>query len=210
MKVRNVIVKKCRLALVSILGSLLLPMSLCGQGTVDFCNFVPISDVDGVTPLAGPAFLAQLYAGAPGQSLRPVGVPRPFLTGTDAGYFDCQVVVVPGVLPGGTAVVQVVAWRASDGLTFEAANHPGGHAGQSNVFLVGPLSFLYGPPPPPPDPGLDGLQSFSLQVVVPEPSVFALGLLGGAFLALGRRRHRAPVRVKITPVPPSPSTGQSI
>ena len=30
-----------------------------------------------------------------------------------------------------------------------------------------------------------GLQSFSLQVVVPEPSVFALGLLGGALLALG-------------------------
>ena len=180
------------------------------QGVLIFANYypypgavdAPIYDVDGVTPLAGPGFLAQLYAAAPGQSLQPVDIPRPFGIGTSAGYFNGNQVTIPGVSAGGTATVQVAAWRASDGPTFAAANHQGAHVGESLVFTVGPLTANL-PPPAPFVIGLAGLRSFSLHVVAPEPSVFALGLLGGALLALGRRRRCTWGRVKFKPAPPS-------
>ncbi len=172
------------------------------QGLVAFNNAYPIYDVDDKTPLQGPAFLAQLYAAPVGVTpLQPVGAPVSFLT-TDPGYFadpNESILAVPGVPPRNTASIQVVVWRASDGATFEAANHPGGHVGESAV-----INLLLGndrmPGEFPAD--LSGVPSFSLQVVVPEPSVFALGLLGGSLLALGRRRHWARGAVKLTPALP--------
>ncbi len=186
--------------------------SASAQGLVEFANLseggglfevdAPIYDVDGETPLAGPEFLAQLCAAAPGASLQPLGFPTPFSTG-HPGYFFGPGVVVPGVgwWPESSAVIQVVAWRASDGATFAAANHLGGHVGESSVFSLGPLGNP-GPPGSPLPPPLHGLQSFSLHVVVPEPSVFALGLLGGGVLVLGPRwrRSRARVKTKFAPL----------
>ncbi len=166
------------------------------QGNLVFANSAdglvdaPIYDVDGTTPLVEPGFLAELYATAPGGALQPVtDSVTPFSTGDAAGYFLPLGLAIPGVPAGYTATVQVVAWRASDGPTFAAANHPGAHIGESAIFDVGPLTSM-GPPPDPLPAFLVGLQSFSLQVVVPEPSVCALGLLGGAVLVLGRRRDR--------------------
>ncbi len=192
--------------LLLVLGVWFYASGALAQGLIEFSNWgpgsdAPVYDVDGRTPLAGPAFSAQLYAAAPGSSLQPVGVPVPFQS-SNPGYFMGDVVAVLGVPQGGTAVVQVVAWRASDGLTFEAADHPGGHVGESSVITVRGLGGLL-PPPSSADPAtLFGLQSFSLHVVVPEPSVFAIGLLGGSLLALGRRRHWARGAVKLTPAPP--------
>ena len=178
--------------------------TLCSQGWVEFANFpggvdAPIYDVDGVTPLAGPGFLAQLYAASPGGTLQPVVSPVPFLSGTYAGYFHSTDLQVPGIPPFAPAVVQVVAWRASDGSNFEAANHPGGHIGQSLLLnlVLGDVQLPSGLPTP-----LYGLQSFSLHVVVPEPSVFALLLLGGGTLALGQRWHRYRDRTNLKPSPP--------
>ncbi len=179
------------------------------QGNLVFANSAdigvdaPIYDVDGTTPLAGSGFLAELYATAPGGVLQPVTDSiTPFSTRDAAGYFLPLEVAIPGVPAGHTATVQVVAWRASDGPTFAAANHSGAHIGESATFDVGPLTSM-GPPPDPLPAFLVGLQSFSLHVVVPEPSVFALGLLGGSLLALGRRRWCASWgRVKFKPVPP--------
>ena len=181
-----------------------LTSSVSGQGTLRFASFgdgwtAPIYDVDGKTPLTGSGFLAQLLAATPGSSLRPIGLPVPF-SDTNPGYFGPVGVIVPVVPAYGTATVQVVVWRASDGPTFAAANRPGAPVGESSVFNVGPLSWLGPPPPTFPAPNLIGLQSFSLHVIVPEPSVFALGLLGGAGLVLDRRRGRG--RAARPPAPP--------
>ena len=192
----------CR-ALLASLTMALSPMPVLGQGWVEFENFgavdAPIYDVDSRTLLAGPDFLAQLYAAAPGQSLQPVGVPAPFLSGEYAGYFQGNDYAIPGVPPFATAVVQVVAWRASDGATFKEANHLGGHVGESPhlTLVLGDVQLPSQLPAP-----LTGLQSFSLHVVVPEPSAFALGLLGGAVLALGRRWRRCRERTKLALSPP--------
>ncbi|MHB8522588.1 MAG: hypothetical protein ACYDH9_17765 [Limisphaerales bacterium] len=137
----------------------------------------PIFDVDGTTKLAGAGFLAQLYAAPPGDSLQPIGTPIPFIS---AGYFFGDTLTIPTVAPGASATAQVRAWRASDGGTFEAANHSGGHVGTSPV-----LNFVLGGLPPLGLATLWGMESFSLYVV-PEPSVLALGLIGS--LAFGLRR----------------------
>ncbi len=183
-----------------------LTSSVSGQGTLRFANFgdgwtAPIYDVDGMTPLTGSGFLVQLYAATPGSSLQPIGLPVPF-SDTSPGYFGPVGVSVPVVPAYGTATVQIVAWRASDGPTFPEANRPGAHIGESSVFNVGPLSWLGPPPPTFPPPSLIGLQSFSLHVVVPEPSVVTLGLLGGSVLVLGPRwrRSRARVKAKFAPL----------
>jgi hypothetical protein len=164
------------------------------QGELNFANLgghvdAPIYDIDGTAPLAGPGFLAGLYAAPVGQSLAPVGNPVAFLTAFP-GYFLGGATQVPGVPAGGTAAVQVVAWRASDGPTYALANHPGGHVGGSGLLDVTLASPTANPS------FLIGLQSFSLHEVVPEPSVFALGLLVGctAILCRGprrRARHRS-------------------
>ncbi len=161
--------------------------SALSQSYIGFDNIyvdAPIYDVDGKTLLAGPAFAAQLYVALPGKSLEPLGSPSSFST-ERPGFFGAQTFLVPGMGAGDYILAQVAAWRVSDGSTFEAANRPGGHVGASSVFSVGPLTGGLQPPTV-----LEGLQSFSLQVVVPEPSVFALGLLGGLALVLGRRRGR--------------------
>jgi hypothetical protein len=161
-----------------------------GQGVVTMGNLVPVFDVDGKTPLAGPAFLAELYAAAPGKSLEPISASiTPFLPAPDAGFFFNPVdVVIPGVPQGGTAVGQVVAWRASEGPTFDAANHPGAHVGASPTFNL----YERGPGAT----GVALMPGFSLHVVVPEPSVLRYGLVCLAALAWWRRTRNASQRVK--------------
>ncbi len=165
--------------------------SCAGQGTLALfdapASGAAIYDIDGATPLAGPAFLAQVYAAPVGDSLQPLGSPIPFAT-IRPGYFVGPTVPVPGTTPGGSAMVQVVAWRASDGATFALADHVGGHVGSSEVFEV----FGLGNPNPPGNPVaavMFGLHSFSLAVVVPEPSVLELTLAAATVLALGRGRR---------------------
>ncbi|MBU6399722.1 MAG: hypothetical protein KGS61_05340 [Verrucomicrobia bacterium] len=143
-----------------------------GQGLVEFENLAPIYDVDGRTLLVGSGFLAELYAAAPGNSLQPISSSITPLLTVSPGYFFGGIVHIPGTIPGGTAVVQVVTWRASDGATFAEADHPGAHVGGSSVFQVGSLGGdQLGVPAL-----LVGMQSFSLYVV-PEPAVLTLDLL---------------------------------
>lgn len=71
-----------------------------GQGEVWFGNSSTslVSMPDGVTPVSGPAFLAQLYAGrrdAAESSLQPYGQPTPFRWGVPTGRFIRGHVVVP-------------------------------------------------------------------------------------------------------------------
>jgi len=156
-------------------------------GTVNFQTKVagevcaPVFDVDGITPLAGCGFKAQLYAGLMADSLAPVGSPVCFKTGLLAGYVNAGEVTLPW--PGGTTVfIQMRCWTAPSE-TYEAAMAaPGGKWGESNV-----ISVKLGTPPLETAPNLVGLRGL---ISIPEPSTAALALLGAAALLHGRRRHK--------------------
>ena len=145
-----------------------------GGGTILFGNKlfvpaehdVPVFDIDEVTPLSGSNFMAQLYAGLAFESLRPAGQPSHFLSGVSAGLFYPQLVTLPGVPPGSNAVVQVRAWDATRGNSYEEARAVGGRFGRSVLLTItvggDPLGWAM----------LDGLTSFSLDVGLPQ---FATG-----------------------------------
>lgn len=116
-----------------------------GGGVIEFANRFPtnitwntarILDVDGITPLSGSQYVAQLYAGSALQLLRPVGNPQPFLSGLQAGYLKPVVLALPGVPPHAEAVVQVRAWDAARGVSYEEARALGGKFGKSQVFTA--------------------------------------------------------------------------
>lgn len=164
-----------------------------GQGTINFANKVsasaidaPVTDFAG-TRLAGADFLAQLYAGT-GGTFKAYGAPVPFRTGAAAGYISANVVTLDGVAAGSAVDVQMRAWRAAAGASYEAAlgsglASAGGNYGFS-ATLAGVVTGNAGTPPSLPT-DLRGLTGFAF---VPEPSTIALGLLGAAVLFLRRRK----------------------
>jgi hypothetical protein len=129
-------------------------------GSVLFSNTTsaPVFDVDGVTPLSGSAFLAQLYAGPPGGALRPAGAAVPFLK-TSAGLFFGGTRRIPNVAPGGEARVQVRVWESGLGTTYESAITNGSRMGASALLTI--LTGGSGEPPSPAVPLL-GLSPFPL------------------------------------------------
>ncbi len=172
--------------LVLFVGAVMIALGANAQGVVTFRNFVPgeleqpIFAADGSTRLAGDQFQAELLAGASEGDLSPVsGSQTGFATGNGAGFFLGPDVSVDGIGVDEDAVLQVRAWDTQVGSSFSEAQSAGAGFGTSGSFTV-TLGGEGGPPPPggeaPPDPALmSGFESFSL---VPEPSVFALGLLG--------------------------------
>jgi hypothetical protein len=155
----------------------------------------PIFDSRSV-PLAGTDYLVELWGGTTTDSLTPTlaywsrqRVIIPFLTGPEAGYFvdayagrgstdDLCVFAVP---PQGWAWLQVRAWAAHLGGTYEQASSLGrGGYGESPLFYAqgsAPGSTLGNPPA-----SLIGLQSFSLLPEIPEPSSWAMFAIGGVVL----------------------------
>ena len=143
-----------------------------GQGFLLFRTVDPIFDIDGKTLLTGDAFLAQLYAGLTETNLAAIGAPLPFRTAAKAGYISTNIeTVVPGLDPGWPAEVQVRAWQASDGQSYEAAVAARGHFGASKIARVFTGGFSGGVPFVP-DP-LVGLGSFALSAG-PVPARLAL------------------------------------
>jgi hypothetical protein len=130
-----------------------------GQATFYFNNRTPadapVRDFHG-TRLSGAAYLAQLYAGPPGEALLPCGTARPFQTGAMAGYVSPECITVPGVAESGYAYVEMRAWRASDGATYEQALAAAGPCG------VSPRVALDGGGHLRPPSLLTGLQPFAL------------------------------------------------
>jgi len=163
------------------------------QGTIWFLNRVtgtpgvvePVYYIDGMTPLSGSGFLAQLYAGPIPATLEPIGDPMSFRTGVGAGYFQVggfidPTRVIPTVGIGEIAWIEVRAWEVATGPTWESA----WIRGASPMF-----SQVTGGVPPNFPTVMVGLRSFSLQVV-PEPSVIAFLFLGGLLLASKRWRQK--------------------
>jgi hypothetical protein len=156
--------------------------STAGPTTVN----APIFDVDGVTLLSGTGFSVQLYAGIDDSSLAAVGSPINFLSGPFVGYFDgSDNLAISGFAQGATPRLQVRAWNNQGGTvtTYEGATI----RGQSTAFTSPALGDDTAPYDPSTIPVPQGLTSFSL-VLVPEPSVIALGILGAAGVILRRRK----------------------
>jgi len=180
--------------LLIVLACVAATVMVSGQGTLDVRNKVtgtldaPIFDVDGITKLAGAAYLAQVYAGPVGGALVAVGDAYPFRTGTGVGYYDYAStgtkVYVSTVAPGATAQIQVVAWEAAAGTYADAMASTSYKFGASTPFSV-VLGDAGSPPSVP--AFMVGLTSFSI-AIVPEPSTMVLGLLGAAALLLRRRK----------------------
>jgi hypothetical protein len=185
------------------------------QGTVNFRNNVqatpdpvnpngahwvyaagsPIDSTTGVG-LVGTQYVAELYAGTSAGSLTPItasisrfrqttssNVGR-WGTATIAGVANDSV-VLPGILPAGTAFLQVAVWNYdANGGAGNANNTFENAAGLKNASLV----FTYkvaSPGDPPANFVMENLPGFAL---VPEPSAIALGVMGVAGLLLIRRR----------------------
>jgi len=170
------------------------------QGTVNFNNRVPSATpaidakiiAENGAGLDGAAWLAQLYF-APGNaaesSLQAVSIaPVPFRTGAAAGYIAVGAAgerILTGVALGGDATVQIRAWNAAAGATYEVASAAAnGIFGKSNLVNV-KTGGVGAPPGPAAD--LVGLQGFTVHPV-PEPTTIALGLMGAGLLFLRRRK----------------------
>ena len=175
----------------TILGSTLAAAGAFAQGQVNFAaRVVGVYDAPvfvgfpacGVRA-EGPGYIVQLYAGPTQTSLAPVGAPLPLGIGTDAGYWTATTETINTVDGNGNAFVQVRAWARSQGATYEAAFATGAGWGTSDFLKVKPTQAPDGPAP------LTGLLSFGIiWDFCPEPSIMALGALGGLALLLGRRK----------------------
>jgi hypothetical protein len=177
-----------------------------GQASFSFTNYDPVYGVDAPVfdafgvPLEGLGYLAELWGGPTAGLLSPAApdydwdnrLITPFLTGFETGGYvrgDDDAIVL-SVEPFGFAYLQMRAWDASLGSTYEevVARGLGGY-GESPVFYAvggnpGPLPSLPG--------SLIGLESFSLRPIIPEPSTSVLFAMGG-LAALGfLRRFKTP------------------
>lgn len=136
------------------------------NGTLDFSNYkpgrlnAPVYDTDNVTRL-GANFMAQLYAGPTTNTLASVGSPVPFRNmpaeTTGSGYIIAGKVVLANVGQSAPAYVELRAWEASKGASYEAASAAGGKTRRSSIVQVTTGGDDLSPPAPP--AVLVGLQS---------------------------------------------------
>ena len=193
------------------LASVLVGLSAYAQGTVAFQNrdtanniSAPIYDVSvGGTKLVGTAYLAQLYFGAVGAaesafqavSIAPVSFRGTLPTDATAGYVNVGADTSRSLsgIPFNTPVqVQIRAWSAAGGATYEAAlaaaqANSAIHIGKSTPITITTAASALNTPSP-----MVGLASFALTSqagpIIPEPTTIALGLLGAALLFIRRRQ----------------------
>jgi len=149
-----------------------------------------VFDTNRITPLSS-GFKAQIYAGANSNSvdfLR-LGEPASFLDGDGAGYIRSGAAEVPFASAGDAIYVQLRAWKASDGSTFEIASTNGAVGKSSVMHLIAHAAVENGQPGLPPL-DVNGFSSFALSLPPASPSL------------LIRR-----TKFSITISWPSPSTG---
>jgi hypothetical protein len=173
-------------------GASALVLEVSAQGTVCFDNLIidqiPDARVWDLWPsrslLTGTNFLARLYFGLPGTpegDLKPVSEPSvPFRTGPRAGFVDVRpssVRVLPGIPPGASALVQIRAWTAVSGSSYEEAVATA-RARKTFEHRFGASSVLflqYVPAPGQLPQTLGGLESFAIR---PWPYVLHLNRFG--------------------------------
>ena len=174
---------------------LLVAFHAAGQGTLNFSTKVT-TGVDapvhfgvpgGSIQRVGSEYLGQLYVGLPGEALSAVGVPLPFRDDQLIGYItQGGAVTVPGIPMGVVVGVELRAWHAGAGVSYEAAMASGtglwGAKSPPIQLTLGGSSALPAPPA-----NLYGLQGFTIPV--PEPSPVLLGAVGTGLLGATRRRR---------------------
>ena len=187
-----------KILLMGVLG-VVAALSAYGQGSVAFANntstrvilhgpggttFVPVGSQFSVelvfAPDGTPEALFQ-------QAATRLGATASF--GPVAGVFNGGGRTAAGVVPpGGFGLFQVRAWETASSLDYMDALLRGvGFIGQSAILRVDTGDPTTVPPGTPTPLTSAGLQSFV--IIVPEPSVIALGLAGvGALLLLRRRK----------------------
>jgi len=153
-----------------------------GGGLIDFRNqnfFNGVTNIDarvfnldGTTPIDGSNYVAQLYAGPSLDLLRPAGQPTPFQSSVNAGFFVPQTLTLANVAPGSNAVLQVCAWDATFGSSYEQVRFTGGKFGKSVILQV-PAGGGDLPPQT-----LLGFESFSLQAGLPYFQVGTIVYVG--------------------------------
>jgi hypothetical protein len=171
-------------------------VALGADGTVNFNNRMTIAGIDARVlgpdgnPVSGAdGFVAQLaYTATEGGAMTPFGDVVSFYGDKEVkyGYVNGGVQSIAD-MAGQNVWIQMQAWNTNDGASYADAVAAGGPAGVSNIIPV----KLGGDGVPPALPAnLVGLQGFQLQPgeVIPEPSTFALGLIGIGALLLRRRK----------------------
>ncbi len=151
------------------------------EGVVWFSNWRAPTRMGSVYgPLAGNGVWGQMLIGTSPDSLSPIG---PVVQHSSAGILYGGPLDVPGTTPGDTRYVQIRAW---DGRLWGGSweEVPASQFGATDVILT----TLLAPSSPliPPE--------FTQPAVVPpipEPTVWALGSLGGALAVLCKRRKPA-------------------
>lgn len=171
-------------------------VSALAQGTLNFANAgsgvnAKVFDASG-NGIGGTGYMADLFWAAgnvtDADSLAALAAPSTFSTiASQAGYFFGGARTVNGALGGSTITVQVRAWNAVAGATWDDAlayakvHNTEALVGMSDLFQV---QLTTAPATP---VNLTGLTSFNL-VAVPEPTTLALAGLGAAALLIFRRR----------------------
>lgn len=175
-------------------------LSIYAQGTVNFQNSAstrvmnqltgaPVAPADGIrvalfwAPLSDPNNFTQL------QTSSGVGSP------VAGQFFGGNRTTGNETMPGADARFIVRAWELAYGTTYEAAANAPAMGGRPALRAESPVFVLStgggGNPPGAPAPltgatGQPGFTGFTL--IVPEPSIIALGLIGAGSLLLFRRR----------------------
>jgi hypothetical protein len=166
------------------------------QGLVYFSNNygqqvnAPVYESDGVTPLSGSQFMAELFGGLSTNSLQAITTTL-FMQASAAGYFYGGTPAISTVAPRNPAWIQVDVWNTAFGSTFDQARASGAANAwwQSSVFSV--VTGGGGSPPANAAPliGL-GTSPVFLNGLAPEPSALSLLLVGGLATWYRSRRHR--------------------
>jgi hypothetical protein len=183
---------------VGILCFLSLVTCAWAQGSITFKNYgytprYPILEGDGITPLSGSAYAADLYYGPVGANpanFTSLGLAVPFLTGTGAGYFNGGDQIIPIFAAGSSVQVQIRAWRVADGSSWAAAYaNPGngGHCSAVDSWFNPVLTVTLGGAGSPPSLPAT-LAGMGGQQFVPEPTTVLLGFAGLGGLVLLRRK----------------------
>jgi hypothetical protein len=162
--------------LIIALAALMVSVAAYGQGQFVFNNRIPpdinakFSLSDGTIP-AGDAYTVQILAGATADALAPVASTT-FRTGAAAGYVNPLTVTVPNLVGPTVVRLQMFAGNTTTGTAYPL----------NQDFNV---TTTVAPATP---PNL-ALGTAELQFIVPEPTTWALALLGlGGLLAIRRRK----------------------
>jgi len=132
--------------LVVTMATLLAAVSTFAQGMLNFSNYGPglqarVFGCDGLTPLPGPLWVADLYwaEGTVTDSylLVPLNAPAPFSTNAArAGYFFGGSRTIPSMPAGSIITAQVRVWNSAAGTNWAGALSAGGLVCESILFQV--------------------------------------------------------------------------